>query len=201
MLPTFGRSARPLVRAGLGIASVLALAVLLAGRVSPASTSAPSPSAYRASPSIAARAATPTPVFTAAPTATPAPTPAPFKLTLTDADLTAAAAKSFPQTVNGVTVTDPVVRINANGVRLVASARVFFGTTQFVLVGSPYVSDGALAVRVDSATLGGLSLPDSVRTSIAQSLRATLTDLAPSSTTIRTVGLDPGTLTIEGTAR
>ena len=89
---------------------------------------------------------------------------------MTDAELTKAAASSFPQTVSGVTVRDPVVRTTTSGVRLTASARVFFGTTEFVMTGTPYASAGRVAVRVDSITLGGLGLPDSVRAQAAASV-------------------------------
>ena len=42
------------------------------------------------------------------------PPPSAFSLTVTDAELTRAAASAFPQTVNGVTVRDPVVRSTSN---------------------------------------------------------------------------------------
>src|SRR5881296_1345542 len=88
-----------------------------------------------ASPAVArATQALPTsPTATTAPSAAAAtavatrPTPSSFMLAMNDADLTTAAASGFPQTVSGVTVSDPKVAIETAGVRLTASAKVFFG--------------------------------------------------------------------------
>jgi hypothetical protein len=141
--------------------------------------------------------ATPSPSLTArqSPTATPQTT---FTLTVTDAELTKAAASSFPQTVSGVTVHDPVVKTTADGVRLTATANVFFGTTQFVMTGAPYASAGKVAVRVDSVTLGGLGLPDSVRASTATAVESAIGRLVPPTVTVQRVSLGEGTVTIEG---
>jgi hypothetical protein len=138
-----------------------------------------------------------TPIPSARGTAT-TPAPSTFTLTVTDADLTKAAASSFPQTVSGVTVRDPVVRTTTRSVRLTASARVFFGTTEFVLSGTPYADAGRVAVRVDSVTLGGLGLPDSVRASAAASVESAIGQLVPSTVTVQKVTLGEGTVTIEG---
>jgi hypothetical protein len=150
-------------------------------------------------PTTSPRGATPTAV-TPRPSAT-ATSPSTFTLTVTDADLTAAAASSFPQTVSGVTVRDPVVRTTASGVRLTATANVFFGTTQFVMTGAPFASAGRVAVRVDSVTLGGLGLPDSVRASTAASVESAIGRLVPSSVSVQKVTLGEGTVTIEGETR
>ena len=142
------------------------------------------------------RSVTPTPSATFTATATPSSA---FTLTVTDADLTKAAASSFPQTVNGVTVRDPVVRTTTSGVRLTATANViFFGAVQFVMTGAPYASGGRVAVRVDSVTLGGVALPDSVRTSTAASVESAIAQLVPSSVNVQRVTLGDGTVTIEG---
>jgi len=117
---------------------------------------------------------------------------------LGDAELTKAAASSFPQTVSGVTVRDPIVRTTTTNVRLTASARVFFGTTEFVLTGTPYASAGRVAVRVDSVTLGGFGLPDSVRASSAAAVESAIGQLVPSTVTVQKVTLGEGTVTIEG---
>lgn len=150
-------------------------------------------------PTTSPRSATPTAV-TPRPSVT-ATSPSTFTLTVTDADLTAAAASSFPQTVSGVTVRDPVVRTTASGVRLTATANVFFGTTQFVMTGAPFASAGRVAVRVDSVTLGGLGLPDSVRASTAASVESAIGRLVPSSVSVQKVTLGEGTVTIEGETR
>jgi hypothetical protein len=143
----------------------------------------------------ATRSATPRPF--ASGTGTIAPQTA-FSLVVTDAELTKAAASSFPQTVSGVTVRDPVVRTTSRGVRLTASARVFFGTTEFVMTGTPFASAGRVAVRVDSITLGGLGLPDSVRAQAAASVESAIGGLVPSTVLVQKVTLGDGTVTIEG---
>lgn len=147
--------------------------------------------------------ATPTRSVTPA-SASPTPTTAPqttFSLRVTDAELTQAAASSFPQTVSGVTVRDPVVRTTTSGVRLSASARVFFGTTEFVMTGTPYASAGRVAVRVDSITLGGLGLPDSVRAQAAASVESAIGALVPPTVRVDRVTLSDGAVTIEGETR
>src|SRR5207245_4624581 len=118
-------------------------------------------------PGPVARPANSAPV-TAAPAASARPEM--FTLSLTDADLTRAAASAFPQTVSGVTVSDPVVRVQPNGVRLVATAKVLFGTTAFVLMATPFVRDGRIEVRVDSATLAGIGVPDATKAQIAETM-------------------------------
>ena len=144
------------------------------------------------------RSVTPTASATSTATATATPSSA-FTLTVTDAELTKAAESSFPQTVNGVTVRDPVVRTTTSGVRLTATANViFFGAVQFVMTGAPYASAGRVAVRVDSVTLGGVALPDSVRTSTATAVESAIARLVPSSVNVQRVTLGNGTVTIEG---
>jgi hypothetical protein len=143
------------------------------------------------------RSVTPLPTVTATVTATATPQST-FTLTVTDTELTKAAASSFPQTVSGVTVRDPVVRTTTSSVRLSASADVFFGTTEFVMIGTPYASGGRVAVRVDSITLGGLGLPDAVRTSTAAAVESAIGQLVPASVNVQRVSLGEGSITIEG---
>jgi hypothetical protein len=157
----------------------------------------PSPTASVAARSASpTRSVTPTPSTTSTATATPSSA---FTLTVTDAELTKAAESSFPQTVNGVTVRDPIVRTTTSGVRLTATANViFFGAVQFVMTGSPYASAGRVAVRVDSVSLGGVALPDSVRTSTATAVESAIGRLVPSSVNVQRVTLGDGTVTIDG---
>jgi hypothetical protein len=174
---------------------ILVVFVVMRGCV-PSRVVFPSPSA-----TVAASSATPTRSVTPLPSATGSATIVPqstFTLTVTDAELTQAAASSFPQTVSGVTVRDPLVRTTTSGVRLTATARVFFGTTEFVMTGTPYASGGRVAVRVDSITLGGLGLPDSVRTSTAAAVESAIGRLVPSTVIVQKVSLGEGTVTIEG---
>ena len=175
------------------LALLLLVVIVVARGCVPSRVVFPSPTA---SPS-----ATPTRSVTPPPSASAAATIAPqtaFTLVVTDAELTKAAASSFPQTVSGVTVRDPVVRTTTSGVRLTASARVFFGATEFVMTGTPYASAGRVAVRVDSITLGGLGLPDSVRAQAAASVENAIGGLVPSTVLVQKVTLGEGNVTIEG---
>ena len=138
----------------------------------------------------------PTPI---AATPTPHPTPNAFAMTLSDAELTKAAAGGFPQTVSGVTVSDPVVNVQGSSVRLLAKAKILFGSTQFVMMATPIVSDGKIAVRVDSATLAGMSLPDDTKASIATTVQSTLSTLVPANVRVTTILFAPGALTVQGT--
>jgi hypothetical protein len=178
------------------LAVVIALVFLLLRDCAPSRVVFPS-SSPTASPGSAAPTRSVTPRPSASGTATIAPA-ATFTLTVTDAELTKAAASSFPQTVSGVTVRDPVVRTTTRDVQLTASARLFFGTTEFVMTGTPYASAGRVAVRVDSVTLGGFGLPDSVRASAAASVESAIGQLVPSTVTVQKVTLGEGTVTIEG---
>jgi hypothetical protein len=182
--------------ARLGFLAVVILVVFVVMRGVPSRVVFPATSAT-ASASSAAPTRTATPVPSATPSATIVPQST-FTLTVTDTELTNAAASSFPQTVSGVTVRDPVVRTTTSGVRLTATARVFFGTTEFVMIGMPYASAGRVAVRVDSITLGGLGLPDSVRTSTAAAVETAIGRLVPSTVSVQKVSLGEGTVTIEG---
>jgi hypothetical protein len=164
----------------------------------PSRVAFPAPSA---NPTVSADSATPTRSVPPLPSATGPATIVPqprFTLTVTDAELTKAAASSFPQTVSGVTERDPVVRTTSSGVRLTATASLFFGTTEFVMTGTPYASGGRVAVRVDSITLGGLGLPDSVRTSTAATVESAIGRLVPATVSVQNVSLGEGTVTIEG---
>lgn len=186
--------------ARLGLLALLILVVFVVARgCVPSRVVFPSPTATASRPS-----PTPTRSVTPLPSARGTATIAPqtfFTLTVTDAELTKAASSSFPQTVSGVTVRDPVVRTTTSGVRLTASARVFFGTTEFVMTGTPYASAGRVAVRVDSITLGGLGLPDSVRAQAAASVESAIGGLVPPTATVEKVSLGDGSVTIEGVTR
>lgn len=183
--------------ARLGFLALLILVVFLVMRgCVPSRVVFPSPT-VSVSPS-------PTPTRSVTPSASGTATTLPqtvFTLVVTDAELTKAAESSFPQTVSGVTVRDPVVRTTTSGVRLTASARVFFGTTEFVMIGTPYANAGRVAVRVDSITLGGLGLPDSVREQAAASVESAIGGLVPSAVIVQKVSLGDGGVTIEGVTR
>ena len=149
-------------------------------------------------PATSARVASSAPAA-ATPAQVARPAPAAFTTSLSEADLTKAAASGFPQTMTGVTVSDPQVSIETAGVRLTATAEVLFGTTQFVMTATPTVADGRITVRVDTATLAGFALPDSTRASITETVRSTISKLVPASVRVTSVTFAPGRLTVLGT--
>jgi hypothetical protein len=195
-VPQAGNPLTVLLRIGLGVALTGAAVVWLqpsADRLVEApATKAPAVTASAAPTAAAATAAATT-------AATVRPTPAAFQLTLSDAELTKAAASGFPQTVSGVTVSDPVVRVENDRVRLVAKAQVLFGTTQFEMIATPLVDSGKVSVRVDSATLAGLSLPSDTKAAIAQTVQGTITRLVPANVRVTGFVFAPGQLTVQGT--
>ena len=168
----------------------------LQSNVAPAATARATASGNTSTPAGTTRIAVSVPATATVP---PRPTPAVFALTMTDADLTKAAAGSFPQTVNGVTVREPNVSVENAGVRLTATAQIFFGTTQFVMTATPVVTAGRITVRVDTATLAGFTLSDSTRASIADTVQGTIARLIPSNVKVTTVSFAPGKLTVLGT--
>jgi hypothetical protein len=175
----------------------IGLAVLLVGTVvAVLQKSAPADVIGQASASPA-----PSATLTAARTARPVPTAAAFAITVSDAELTKSAAAGFPQTVNGVTVTDPQVRIDSDRVRLVARAKVLFGTTEFAMTATPVIANGRLDVRVDSATLAGFSVSSDTRASIQETVKSTIASFVPASVNVTSVTLASGMLTVQGIQR
>ena len=178
------------------LALLLLAAIVVTRGCVPSRVVFPSPTTT-AAPASATPTRSVTPLPSASRTATIAPQTA-FSLVVTDAELTKAAQSAFPQNVSGVTVRDPVVRTTTTGVRLSATARVFFGTTEFVMTGTPHASAGRVAVRVDSMTLGGLALPDSVRAQAAASVESAIGGLVPPTVLVQKVTLGEGSIRIEG---
>lgn len=121
-------------------------------------------------------------------------------LSLTDADLTHAAEPYFPQTYAGMTLSSPRIRVTSGRVVFSATARTFFGNSPFVANAVPSASDGRLILRVESATLGGISLPEGVRNQIAQQLQAAIDGYTSSRVRVSEVTTGSGVLTLKGTA-
>ena len=185
-----------LIRVGLGIAIAAVSVALLrpSASVGPGVvTGASTAKAFVVVVPTAAAVATPVP------TTAPRPTSAGFDLILDDTELTKAATSAFPQTVSGVTVSDPQVRVQSTSVRLVAKAKVLFGTTEFVMTATPIVAAGRIAVRVESATLAGVSLPTDTRASIADTVQTAIGRLVPENVRVTAVTVVPGRITVQGT--
>ena len=120
-------------------------------------------------------------------------------LALSDADLTRSAQPYFPQTVAGVTVSAPTVRVGSGRIVLNATARSFIGSGPLVATATPYASDGRLMVRMDSVTLSGMPLPDGLRAQVAEQLQAAIDATTGAKMQVSAVTAAQGVLTLKGT--
>jgi len=98
----------------------------------------------------------------------------PVSFSLSEQELTAAAARSFPQTIAGMTLSDPVIDLVPGSAQLTATTKLLFVTTQLAVATTPSVAGGRVVARLDSATLGGVGLPDAARGSMVRSKRIRL---------------------------
>lgn len=124
----------------------------------------------------------------------------PITLTFSERDLTLAAAAYFPQKVSGATLTDPQVRLGSGQIVLECVAAVSIFRTTAVVVATPIASDGLVRVRIDSATVAGVAVPDSVRAGIAGELDQVIASGLPPGLAVTTVTVANKTLTVQGTA-
>ena len=188
--------------AWLGIAVVLVFLVMPAARPSvrvpvaaaPAARAVAPPAAVVAAPAAGARAVAP-PVAAAPVNAKGGP----VTITLTERDLTAAAAKAFPQTIAGMTLSDPVVHLVPGSAQITATTKLFFATTQFAASGTPSVAGGKVVVRLDSATLAGIGVPDAARGSIVAAVESAIAQALPPKLQVTAVTVGAGTVTFQGT--
>jgi hypothetical protein len=127
-------------------------------------------------------------------------TAVPITLSFTERELTLAAAAYFPQTVSGATLTDPQVRLRSSQLVLQCIATVFGFHTTAVVVATPLASAGRVTVRIDSATIAGVAVPDSVRADLASQLDQVIASGLPPGFVVSAVTVANATLTIQGTA-
>jgi hypothetical protein len=134
-----------------------------------------------------------------APTRVSATSSRAITLTFTDIDLTNAARKLMPMTVSGITVTDPVVRLQPGLLTLTATGHALLLSGPVVVTATPVVTDGKAGAQVQSATLAGIGLPDSTKADIADTFARTLAANIPSGVTVNSVTIGTGTLVIVAT--
>ena len=118
-------------------------------------------------------------------------------VTLTEDELTKAAQSYTPMTVNGITVTDPRIRLTAGRLTLTATGRAFFVSGPIVVVASPIVTNGSAGARIESATFAGFGLPDSTKQDIADTFGRTLAANIPAGVRVTTVTVNLGTLVVQ----
>jgi hypothetical protein len=148
-----------------------------------------------AAPSPVVRATAPTSsAASAVPTATG---PRTITVTLTEQELTKAAQGYMPLTVNGITVTDPNIKLEPGRLTLTATGRAFIVSGPVVIVASPLVSNGTAAAKIESATFAGLGLPDATKQSVADTFARVLAANIPSGVRVTSLIVNAGTLVVE----
>ena len=125
--------------------------------------------------------------------------PVPFGLT--QQELTAAAARSCPPTIAGMTLSDPVIRLVPGSAQLVAVTKVLFVTTELAVATTPSVAGGRVVARLDSATIGGVGLPDAARGSIVAAVESAIAQVLPAKLQVTAVTVAAGTITFQGNAQ
>jgi hypothetical protein len=131
---------------------------------------------------------------TAVPTASG---PRTITVTLTEQELTKAAQGYMPLTVNGITVTDPNIKLEPGKLTLTATGRAFIVSGPVVVVASPLVSNGTAAAKIESASFAGLGLPDSTKQNVADTFARVLAANIPSGVRVTSLTVNAGTLVVE----
>jgi hypothetical protein len=147
-----------------------------------------------ASPAVRATTRPSSAVATAVPSASG---PRTLTVTLTEQELTQAAQGYMPLTVNGITVTDPNIKLEPGKLTLTATGRAFIVSGPVVVVASPIVSNGTAAAKIESASFAGLGLPDSTKQSVADTFARVLAANIPSGVRVKSLTVNAGTLVIE----
>jgi hypothetical protein len=137
------------------------------------------------------------PSSTSTPAVATATGPRTITVTLTEQELTKAARSYTPLTVSGITVTDPVIKLEPGKLTLTASGRAFIVGGPIVVVASPLVSNGTAAAKIESATFAGLNLPDSTKQSVADTFARVLAANIPSGVRVTSLAVNDGTLVVE----
>jgi hypothetical protein len=136
----------------------------------------------------------PTSSATAVPTATG---PRTITVTLTEQELTKAAQGYMPLTVNGITVTDPNIKLEPGRLTVTATGHAFIISGPVIVVASPLVSNGAAAAKIESATFAGLSLPDATKQNVADTFARVLAANIPSGVRVTSLTVNAGSLVVE----
>lgn len=121
-------------------------------------------------------------------------------LTFTERDLTSSAAAYFPQTMSGVTLTDPIVHLRAGQITLDMTATAAFLRGTATVVATVGVVNGRPSTTIVSATIGGAQLPSSVTADIRTQLDQALSVGLPAKFQVTTIAVAEGTLTVAGVA-
>ncbi len=126
--------------------------------------------------------------------------PVPVTITLTEQQLTAAAAAYFPLTYAGASLSDPVVHLRDGQLRLDSAASLAIVRTTASVITTPTATAGRPSVRVESATLGGQALPDAAKQALAADIASAIAAGVPANLVVSSIAVGAGTLTVQGTA-
>lgn len=124
----------------------------------------------------------------------------PITLTFTERDLTASATTYFPQTMSGVTLTDPIVRLRGGEITVDMTATAAFLRGIATVTTTAAVVNGRPSTTVVSATVGGAQLPQSVTSEIKSQLDRALAAGLPAKLTVTAITVTEGTLAVTGAA-
>ena len=147
-----------------------------------------------ASPTVRTTARPSSTAVTAVPTASG---PRTITVTLTEQELTKAAQGYMPLTVNGITVTDPNIKLEPGKLTLTATGRAFIVSGPVVVVASPLVSNGTAGAKIESATFAGLGLPDATKQNVADTFARVLAANIPSGVRVTSLTVNAGSLVVE----
>lgn len=121
-------------------------------------------------------------------------------LSFTERDLTGSAATYFPQTISGVTLSDPAVRLRAGQIVLDMNASAAFIRSTASVTATVAVANGRPATTIVSATVGGAQLPQSVTGAVTTQLDQALAAGLPAKFIVTTIAVGSGVLIVTGTA-
>jgi len=125
----------------------------------------------------------------------------PVSFSLSEQELTAAAARSFPQTIAGMTLSDPVIDLVPGSAQLTATTKLLFVTTQLAVSTTPSIAGGRVVARLDAATLGGVGLPDAARGSIVAAVESAIAQVLPAKLQVTAVTVGAGSISFQGIAQ
>ncbi|HVR89265.1 MAG TPA: hypothetical protein VHG53_06940 [Candidatus Limnocylindria bacterium] len=156
-------------------------AVATSARSPVASTAAPSPTSLEAALAVARRTGKAVPI----------------PLVYTEQQLTDFAVAGMPRSYSGINLSDPRVRLQTGVVVFTANAQWGFISGSLQTIAVPQASNGRPILNMTSATIAGISLPDSIRQSIEQELQRQLDAAVPSNLQVTGITVANGTLAVQ----
>lgn len=85
--------------------------------------------------------------------------------------------------------------------QLSATTKALFITTQLVVATTPSAAGGRVVARLDSATLGGVRLPDAAQGAIVAAVENAIAGVLPAKLQVTAVSVGAGSISFGGTAQ